>query len=424
MVMRQQGSLVAVVVVLVGACPAPPPVVLDDRPVGDGEGEDREDDDDVLDLPALQTRFDEVRCAIFACQERAATTEVVCAAAAREPRAPYNSLAIAAAHVEAGRAQLDPAAAAVCAAAIDGVALTTNACIGPDADEWQEAMEILIQSCGPALYDGIVPEGGACDDDTVCADGGVCPRERQPDCVGSCVQLLTVGASCVDRFDDCHPTAFCDGSVCVARPQKPLGEFCVDPIECQSGKCFDFACRDASPRDGECIVDEDCQRGFGLYCRPLPPSTGRQGVCALPARTGETCGFGVRCVGNQPCAGHARRFSGGTTDGVCQATVGAIGDPCVPLPAGFDVVDSGCSAELRCDPSTSRCIAAPAIGAPCVDGACGGFSFCDSEGVCRAQRYPGETASGRNECRFGVDGGFSAATGTCFDPEAVGPCGS
>jgi hypothetical protein len=407
----------------VAACTPPPRIDLDPPPTGEGEGEGEGEDGGDVDLAALQARFDEVRCALFACEHRAAQTTDICAAAAREPRAPYHSIAIAAAYVADNRAVLDQAAANACAAAIDAVAATTDACIGPDVDAWRAAMDALAEACGPALYVGAVDEGGACDDDSVCADGGVCPRDRQIDCEGSCVRPLGVGEACVERPGDCVPEAFCDGAVCVRRPLKPIGEFCVDASECQTFQCLDSTCRDKSPRDGECVVDDDCQEGFDLYCRPLPPSTGRLGICQRPVATGEACGFAVRCEGNQACAGHARRFGGGAVDGVCQASVGAVGDVCVPLPAGFDVHDSGCSAELRCDPSTSLCVVAPAVGEACIDGACGAFAYCDDSNVCRAWKNPGATASHPRECRFGLDGGFSVSSGTCVDPSTVTACG-
>jgi len=159
------------------------------------------------------------------------------------------------------------------------------------------------------------------------------------------------------------------------------------------------------------VVDEDCEAPF--YCRPVAPSTGLLGVCQAFSITGGPCGFAQRCAGHMACPGYSQRFNGGNVDGECRPAAD-VGQPCVPVAAGYDFGDTGCFAELTCNPDSLRCEVAPALGEPCTaDGRCGFQAFCDDERVCRAKKGHGAEAGGPQEC---LDT-FNPFLEQCADPE-------
>jgi len=143
----------------------------------------------------------------------------------------------------------------------------------------------------------------------------------------------------------------------------------------------------------------------GLFCRPLPPSTGRLGICKQPVLEGFACSFLIDCAGNQTCTGDFRKHAGGWVEGVCGGELNDVGEGCVPIAEGYDYGDTGCYSDLHCDPATSKCVAAPAIGSPCTspDERCGFRAYCDAAGTCRAKKAPGEAAEASVECLDSFD---------------------
>jgi hypothetical protein len=370
-------------------------------------------------LDELEAAWAELSCGVFACVHRTRVTDEICDLAQGSRELPFDTFRRTRATLAAGRGAYDPQKGNACREVLAAIASSPDDCFGARTPTFQQAHGAAFASTCGALLVGTVPDGGACDADTECAGGGVCPRERFPDCVGQCVIELSPGASCVERPFDCAEPAFCNGSVCQSRVLKVEGELCFDASECETGKCFDYACKTVSGIDGECIAEGDC--GANLYCRPLPPSTGRLGICQVPSLPGQGCGFALRCAGNQACPGHARRYGGGSRDGFCQDRPGDVGAPCIPIADGFDFGDTGCFADLVCNPDRRRCEPAPLLGAACAarGAPCGFGAYCDASSICRPKKAHGEPAAGPAEC----SGFFDSFRLECFDPSLRGPCG-
>lgn len=376
------------------ACEAPKTIELDREPGAEGEGEGEEG---VVGIDDVVAAWDEVACGLYACAHRTRVTDDICALAADAHGAPAGTIRFASDTIAAGRGTFDVVTGAACLAVIASMDGFVDDCFGENADTFAAAFgEAFAASCG-ALVVGVVEEDAACVDDSECADGLQCLRDSEFEgCARSCRPRLAVNDSCVEHRADCDDDGVCNGEVCVARALTATGGQCFNHDECVSQRCYDFVCQEKSVRDGECVEEGDCQ--FGQFCRPLPPSTGLQGVCQDHAAAGEACGFAVRCSGNQACAGFSIKHSGGNQDGVCQAVIADVGDACVPVAAGFDDGDTGCYADLVCDADTSTCVVAPLLGAACgVDDVCGFNAFCD-DGVCALKKRVGEPATTAAAC--------------------------
>lgn len=338
-----------------------------------------------LTLEALAAAWDPLGCAAFACVRQTEVTAEVCVRARSERSAPFSSLTRALASTDAGRARFDPDAGARC---LDFLATldASTPCFGPQAPPLLPLLEpAFAQACG-AVVVGTVDAGGACDEAWECGAGADCRFGRNPDCRGVCVALRPVGAPCADAPNDCAPDTFCNSEFCTALQLKADGQACVLGSECASGRCpgrvlpspsLGGVCETKSPLNWECSTDGECEQG--LFCRPLPPSTGYLGYCKLGAQPGQPCDLFERCLGNQLCTGYFRAPTGGRADaGTCQAQPGAVGAPCAPQPPGTEG-DTGCFKNLRCEPGTATCAPAPALGAACAaqEPRCGLDAWCD-----------------------------------------------
>ncbi len=400
-------------ILLNAACSAPPTLELGpglNGSEGEGEGEEGEGEGEPISADDVLDAWRQVACAIYACEHRARQTPAICALADADDGAPYGVIAFAAAEIAAGRATFDADAGARCITLIDALDGYADSCVGADAVRFDEAYgEDFADSCG-AIATGTVAVGDACVVDQQCAGETRClPDNAFSGCERSCRVVLRVGDACAERPSDCDEASVCDGSVCVSRNLIASGQQCFSNESCVSGKCFNFICKEKSDFDGECIAEGDCQ--FGQFCRPLPPSTGLQGICQTPSATGEECGFAVQCRGNQACPGFAIRNSGGNQNGTCSATLVDVGAACTPIAEGFDRGDTGCFADLRCNPQSALCEEAPAVGDACTDdGSCGFRAFCD-DGVCQPQVGVGEAANDISAC---VEPGFIQG-GVCAD---------
>ena len=387
------------------ACDTKPIIALE-SPTGEGEGEEGEGEGEVVTLDDVVAAWDDIACDLYACAERTRVTDAVCAKAAAATGNPFGVIRFAADNVAAGTGTVDDAAVLACFNLLATIAVDddakADACFGPAAEGFAEAYgEDFNATCGQ-LFTGTIAAGEACSTDIQCAEGNSClvadPFAFES-CERTCRPILAVGEDCSgENRGDCDKGSFCDGSVCVARQLTPTGSQCFDHTACASGRCFDFTCVEKSAFNGECLQEGDCQ--FGQFCRPLPASTGLAGICQDPSAPDEECGFAVECAGNQSCAGYQQRQSGGNVNGTCRATPSDVGESCVPVGDEFAFGDTGCFADLRCDPSTSVCAEAPAVGEACavdVPGSCGFEAWCNA-GTCEAQVQPGEAATDAAAC--------------------------
>jgi hypothetical protein len=384
-------------VLLVGcACAEAPSIDLDTGQNGEGEGEG-EGEEAAATIDDVVAAWSAVSCAVYACEHRTRQTPAICADAADADGTPFAVIPFAADELAAGDATFDVDAATRCLALLATLGDSADACFGPDALRFDEAWgEDFADSCGRIAV-GALAVGDACVSDRQCAGETRCLLDDVfQGCGRSCRVVLGEGDACAERPSDCDDATTCDGAVCVSRNLIASGNQCFSNESCVSGKCFNFVCREKSEFDGECIAEGDCQ--FGQFCRPLPPSTGLVGICQTPSPTGGECGFAVQCDGNQSCPGFAIRNSGGNQNGICAATMGDVGDVCVPIADGFDRGDSGCFADLICDKGSARCAEAPAIGDACADGLCGFAAYCDDEDTCQRRVGVGEAATDVDAC--------------------------
>jgi len=368
-------------------------------------------------LADLEGAWGDVVCSTYACTRHTRITEDICARAAAAEGWPYSTLRDARAAIEAGRATYNQDKGAACGALLLRID-TSLPCYGASTYTFSERYGAEFrQSCGELLT-GTVAVGSVCDETAECADSGDCIFNRSNDCTGQCMVWLNAGDSCAQRPGDCGPERFCDGTICKWPNLLDNGAQCFSHDACESGKCFEYTCKEINGEMGECIQEGDCQEG--LFCRPLPASTGLQGICQRPSPSGEECGYTVKCSGNQACKGYYTRVGGGWTEGVCTAAPVDVGAACSPIADTYDDGDTGCFRDLSCNPTTSTCEEAPATGAACAmpGNRCGLDSYCDDQSICRLKKKHGEVATAGKEC-FHYFNQFAMA---CEDPSVRDQC--
>lgn len=131
------------------------------------------------------------------------------------------------------RARTPKKAAPVCAATGVGCGTDTDCCAG--TCDWD--------SYGPTPKHCRAPQanGEYCSSDRGCTSG----RCDQYECKAPTPVGGTLGSACKTSADCCSST-FCDSNTygpfkCTAK--RPLGEWCYDANECQSGSCVSYVCK-------------------------------------------------------------------------------------------------------------------------------------------------------------------------------------
>lgn len=137
-------------------------------------------------------------------------------------------------------------------------------------------------------------------------------------------------------------------------------------------------------------------------------------LCAYiegPRQKGESCeemGFYSTCAGALTC------FNGVCTD-MAPPTL-AVGAAC--WDAAMQQSLGRCEADTRCDDVTGTCVALPASGEPCEQGACAAGAYCNyddvASGVCVSKAPGGVACSHSRECASQVCFG-----GECYDHAPV-----
>ncbi len=252
-----------------------------------------------------------------------------------------------AASVAAGRAKFDASQAQAC---LDAIAVCSGTTTAPPA-------------CVATLT-GTVAEGGACTGGEECATANsVCNSCK-------CKAMAADGAACTTS-SDCY-NYNCQSGKCVAPPTVPkLGEICeiqVDPntvstVGCDTGlycdttskKCAAYLASGAACKDWDACA-------AGLVC--ATDATGA-GTCKTTPKVGEACSSGSA----NPCGYFDVTCVGTTGAQTCQPYV-YLGDACVP---------NQCNSGLTCDPTSKKCINAPAAGTACTDSSqCGDGGYCNN----------------------------------------------
>ena len=234
------------------------------------------------------------------------------------------------------------------------------------------------------------PDGGACDEDSDCADGFHCD-----DATGLCTadggdgDGCSIDADCGDGFHCNEATGLCeadggDGDGCT------VDSDCADGFHCDTGLCV----ADGGDGDG-CTIDADC--GDGFHCNETT------GLCEADGGDGDGCTVDSDCADGFHCdeaTGLCVEDSGGgdgcTVDsdcadgyhcneatGLCEAD-GGDGDGCT--------VDSDCATGYHCDTGTGLCVEDSGGGDGCtIDADCAdGFHCNEATGLCEADGGDGD----------------------------------
>jgi len=284
--------------------------------------------------------------------------------AERAARFAYPSLNDLAGFVRAGSIRFDGAAARTC---LDQV---TASCIGTDSG--------LQRLCRRA-FTGTVAVGGGCWRSEQCVAGTYCDHGTTSPraCPGACRAQVGVGAACTtDRQCTGYAdgTADCTGGRCAtARDGTPAAE---------GQRCGDIVNADMTVARTNCATGLACR---GEMCRRVltagSPCVMSTDVCAVgslcvqrPGTTGTTCTPGTDIVRSSP-GGTCNPMLGRpvlcnpTARLTCNAMMtceslgsGAVGSRCLP---GGDLAAATCNEGLRCDATSSTCVARNANGAMC-----------------------------------------------------------
>lgn len=379
-------------------------------------------------LQELEEYWAAKSCKIYACMNRTRESAEICELAKKASGFPFDIFRAALKSIADDKASYVEEAGALCGRMLEDIDVDSD-CLGPAAWTYRDRyFKDLEAYCAPsAILAGKGQHDSECSSDAECVAGADCLFDRKPDCQGVCVQRLLINEACDGRWGDCVDVAYCNSGVCQAREYKKLNEICFNHSECASGKCLSRStstfsvCVTQNTESGECgskddydnsgINDDDCQGD--LYCRALPASTGMLGVCQRAGAPGDACGYAPKCSGNQVCKGYYRKNQGGVVEGECQGRPSTVGESCVPLVEGYDYGDSGCFADLSCNPDTNKCEEAPKVGESCAQPGerCGFLMYCDEGGKCRQKKGPGEEATGHEQCL----GYFNSYEGRCED---------
>lgn len=336
--------------------------------------------------------------------------------------------------LKAGRASFDAAKAAACIASLDSSCTFFKGLTLPAACE--------------AMFSGLVDNSFQCSGDAECKSG-YCKLNDANDsaCPGACAAAAAAGAAC-SSDSACQSPLWCIDGKCAAAKFAKDGESCeelpcADGLLCMEGAA-DFVCSAPIVVGQPCTVgDYLCAKGS--YCKAADAES--DGVCTAEVANGKACdrdawydgasdspcGQGSVCV---PLADDATEYAckpfaavGGacTSTDQCQGYDQACfafedgsnkcdylpgeGEACEPL--SVEEIDAGylaCLPPFGCDATSSKCVAAPTAGKPCVEMSCAANLWCDGdwetgEGTCKTLGKSGEP------CQSFLDGSTTCADG-------------
>ncbi len=267
--------------------------------------------------------------------------------------------------VDAGLTVFSPASAQQCFAAL--------------LDAGCGSSTASLPACGQ-MFQGTVPDGGACYSDVDCASGWCTASSASGTCPGSCLPYEQQGQEC--NTAPCDPSLTCDTA-----------------IGCQPA-AFVGAGATCGSSDGGIY---QCTAGF--WCN----QTGPTGTCVAEIPEGSACGGDATpCAGNLICLGAPPG-----SQGVCTPPSDVAGS-CIP--AGVDSQGDpygqiGCLAYLACVPQGDggTCQIPPGSGVcgsgGLTTGACAYPDVCSAEGTCQPPLPNGALCD--------LDRPFSCASGYC-----------
>ncbi len=337
--------------------------------------------------------------------------------------------------VKAGRASVDAAMATACMATLDASCTFFKALTLPEACH--------------KMFTGKVDASFQCAADVECKSGYCKFNDaNDPACTGVCTEAKTAGAAC-DSDSACQFPLWCIDGKCAAAKYAAKGESCSElpcsaDLLCMEGG-DDFSCSDAIKAGQACGVGEGTC-ATGLYCA-AKAADDSDGVCTASVALGKPCDRDLWYEGatDSPCAKGSVcvPLAADATAATCQAYA-AVGKPCVTgdqcqgwdegcftmdddstqcqylpelgeacEPLSPDEIDYGlraCLPPYACDAKTSKCVALPAAGKPCVEMRCAADLWCDGDwdagtGTCATFGQNGEA------CQSFVDGSSTCDSG-------------
>jgi hypothetical protein len=247
-----------------------------------------------------------------------------------------------------------------------------------------------------AIFEGLVPDGGACELNEECGASSYCAISGA--CPGACQARVASGSTCTDSAG-CLPGLSCTGGTC----RTPAGEgaacggttgvscsniglSCIGSSGTTPGVCTDLDTLFTG------VAGEVCDAESQDFCNPdlscavdMVGATGPTFRCVARVAAGAACTAAVpdMCPADQYCSGLSVGGGGAPDlDGVC-AALPTAGQPCT-MPIGLPF--PRCASGLVCVGSgsgTGTCEVLGRIGASCTSDQTCASSNCDG-GSCAA----------------------------------------
>lgn len=321
-----------------------------------------------------------VRCGDVGASEEMQCEQDVTANAAKFPR-PYTYDEA----VMAKRLAYDAAKAKAC---VDAV--TSSGCSG---DEKNAADEKCV-----GVLTGLVPNGGACKDNSECMAGYCDLGNNGPGCMGTCKPFVAAGMKCDPSGVACVDHYYCDDATMTCLALHKSGDKCA-PGTCESGlHCLNYqaampAADGGAPDSGVpeklgtcglAALGQPCSNFLdgstncmaGLYCDDASDNP----ICATPVAAGKACESPGACANGLSCTGltYDSQTFAVTKQGTCSPWAD-VSKPCDPTANG----GNGCPYDTNCDMTSKTCTAAGVAGYDCSnDGYCRDGLYCDGTGKC------------------------------------------
>lgn len=247
--------------------------------------------------------------------------------------------------VNSGRAAINQAKVSECIAALETLRDSgTSACLIP------KQIAVGVPACD-ALYDGTVPQNGACTVTAECQSGLTCQSSSDQGCGGTCKPSSECSGGCAQD-------QYCDEANKSCEPLKSSGEVCMSPLECGAGLLCgpNMRCEAPGPsmvptRGAACelqsFIPPPCDAG--LVCTDYTPNTETGmlfGTCSPPGTMGAGCLLDFECASDFRCI----KLSQDSPRGTCEP-LATIGQPCdddLHCVAGSECSNGTCAAIQPC----------------------------------------------------------------------------
>jgi hypothetical protein len=292
------------------------------------------------------------------------------------------------------------------------------------AAEYAQTLCAFRTRCEPALYEFLGSDETACRNETTAQLLKFWPSFQQAIAAGRAAFSQAGFAACRNAYDsaDCIVGVAPDACDDIFTSNRPAGAACGSQIECSPGNWCALqalgGCGTCTDRAG---VGDDCSQTlcettmdcFDVQGAPTcaPINAQQNGTCGT-IQTG-LCQGRLQCVGTQAgtCVRPAGPGQACVTDGTaadCDIYFSQGCDPGNPMGTCGTVTFNGpgtmcgglagCNSQGGCDQMTMQCVAWPAAGLACPDGACADGAYCDAQGTCQTIKNMGANCMSSVEC--------------------------